>query len=108
MDATSVLTSGRAATKARLLLGGVKSYFPWLCDFTGTGGTVSPRYCYSVWLRHVGLMHAHGLDTDPRTLVELGPGESIGVECAALLTGAERYVAHAVCCVAGVACNVNV
>jgi hypothetical protein len=34
-----------------------------------------------------------GLPTEPRSIVELGPGDSIGVGLAALLTGAEEYVA---------------
>ena len=35
----------------------------------------------------------HGLKTDPYTVVELGPGDSIGIGLMALLTGAERYYA---------------
>ncbi|NOU09708.1 MAG: methyltransferase domain-containing protein [Nitrospira sp.] len=35
----------------------------------------------------------HGLATAPRTVVELGPGDSIGIGLMALLTGAEQYYA---------------
>jgi SAM-dependent methyltransferase len=59
----------------------------------GTGGTNSPRYCYSVWLRHLMMAAAAGLDTDPQTIAELGPGDSIGAGLAGLLCGAERYSA---------------
>ena len=56
------------------------------------GQRVNPaRYCYSVWLRH--LVHAaeNGLNTRPDTVAELGPGGSLGVGIAALITGASRY-----------------
>jgi hypothetical protein len=66
----------------------------------GTHGTDEARYCYSVWLRHLSCAAANGLDTDPKSVAELGPGDSIGIGIAAVLTGAERYyafdvVAHA-------------
>ena len=35
----------------------------------------------------------HGLATDPHTVVELGPGDSMGIGLMALLTGAEQYYA---------------
>jgi SAM-dependent methyltransferase len=59
----------------------------------GTGGTDSARYCYSVWLRHLVLAGQNGLDTNPRNIAELGPGDSLGIGLAALLSGAERYYA---------------
>jgi methyltransferase family protein len=66
----------------------------------GTGGSISARYCYSVWLRHLVMAARHGLNVDPRHVTELGPGDSIGVGLAALACGAETYsaadfVAHA-------------
>ena len=67
---------------------------------TGTGGTNAARYCYSVWLRHLVLAAEAGKNTQAKSVAELGPGDSIGVGLAALLSGAERYcafdvVAHA-------------
>jgi hypothetical protein len=58
-----------------------------------TGGTVSARYCYSVWLRHLVTLQQSGLPTSFDTVLELGPGDSLGVSLAALLSGANRSVA---------------
>jgi hypothetical protein len=59
----------------------------------GTGGTNSARYCYTIWLRHLLMAARYGLNTNPRDIAELGPGDSIGSGLAALLCGAERYSA---------------
>ena len=59
---------------------------------TRTGGTDSARYCYAVWLRHLTLAQRSGLRSFPDTVAELGPGDSIGMGLAALLSGAERYL----------------
>jgi SAM-dependent methyltransferase len=59
----------------------------------GTGGTVSARYCYSVWLRHLVKAAESGLNTRPEIVAELGPGDSLGTGLAALLSGASRYYA---------------
>ncbi|MBT9519349.1 MAG: methyltransferase domain-containing protein [Dechloromonas sp.] len=75
----------------RHILRGIKSIF--ITPPVGTGGTVSAQYCYSVYLRHLVIADQHGLTTDPRTVLELGPGDSIGIGLMALLTGAEQYYA---------------
>ncbi len=69
--------------------------FPFLYDWLriGTGGTISARYCYSIWLRHLVKARQEGLAEIPRVVAELGPGDSIGVGLAALLTGASKYYA---------------
>jgi Methyltransferase domain len=59
----------------------------------GTGGTDSGRYCFSVWLRHLIMAATNGLGVHPRTIAELGPGDSLGIGLAALLSGAEQYYA---------------
>jgi hypothetical protein len=79
---------------ARLLLGGLKSYLPFAsAGYKGTGGSVTGAYCYAVWLRHLTLI-ARYLRARPvlRTVVELGPGDSVGLGLAALLSGSETYV----------------
>ena len=82
-----------ATSDLRLVLGGIKSFVPSLSRSTGTGGTVDPRYCYAVWLRHLHMITAAGIDPVRETVVELGPGDSIGTGFAALLTTSERYIA---------------
>ncbi|MGY8685783.1 methyltransferase domain-containing protein [Bradyrhizobium sp. UFLA05-153] len=59
----------------------------------GTGGTISARYCYSVWLRHLVKAAESGLDTRPQVIAELGPGDSLGIGIAALLSGASKCYA---------------
>ena len=59
----------------------------------GTGGTVSARYCYSVWMRHVVKAHEANVWHAPRCVAELGPGDSLGIGLTALLTGVEQYLA---------------
>jgi hypothetical protein len=71
----------------------------------GTGGTDSARYCFSVWLRHLVMAAENGLNTNPKVIAELGPGDSLGTGIAALLSGAEIYYAFDVVQHANVARN---
>jgi hypothetical protein len=74
---------------------GLLTYFPALNDLIpskSVGHTDSASYCYRVWMRHLTLLRAHGLQTIPDTVAELGPGESLGVGLCALLSGANHYV----------------
>lgn len=77
------------------ILKGLGTYIPGLHKIAskGTGGTISARYCYSVWLRHLVLAQKHGLSIQPEVVAELGPGDSLGIGLAALLSGADRYYA---------------
>jgi len=78
------------------LLIGIGSYLPRfsrLLRNAGTGGTINARYCYSVWLRHLVVAAKNGLPTQPKSLLEIGPGNSLGVGLAALLTGSIKYFA---------------
>ena len=76
-----------------VLAKGILTFVPGLLAFSNRfrrveNGTVSARYCYSVWLRHLVMAHDRGLPTNPQVLVEFGPGSSIGTGLAALIAGA--------------------
>lgn len=78
------------------LLRGLATFVPgvvWLHKkLTRTGGTDSAAYCYGVWMRHLLGGHQNGLCGEmPQRVAELGPGDSIGVGIAALLSGVETY-----------------
>lgn len=81
--------------KLKKLLYGVATFAPGVNRLHpyGTGGTDSARYCYSIWLRHLVMARNHGLSTSPRIVAELGPGDSIGIGLAALICGADKYIA---------------
>jgi len=57
-----------------------------------TGGSDSSRYCYSVWLRHLRILDRYGFKVGGARIGELGPGDSIGIGLASLLSGAECYI----------------
>jgi len=59
----------------------------------GTGGTDSAAYCHGVWFKHLVMLHQHGLRRLPDTIAELGPGDSLGIGLAAMLSGVDHYVA---------------
>ncbi len=77
-----------------------------------TRGTNSARYCYSVWLRHLVMAHENKLASAnapvPVVVAELGPGDSLGIGLAALLSGASRYVALDLVPYADAALNLSV
>ncbi len=92
------------------LFWGLVTFVPGLSGVrTGkTSGTGSARYCYTVWMRHLALAAASGLPTDPRVIAELGPGDSLGIGLAAMLTGADKYYAFDVVAHANVERNLGV
>jgi hypothetical protein len=81
--------------RVRALLKGAATYLPIVQEYAcrSSGGTTSARYCYTVWLRHLVKAHESQLNTNPSCVAELGPGDSLGVGIAALLSGANRYYA---------------
>ena len=81
---------------------------PYLFKRKGTGGTSSAAYCYGVWLKHLTLLHRHGMRSVPDAVAELGPGDSLGVGIAALLCGASRYYAADAVRYASIDSNLNI
>lgn len=86
----------------RPILAGAATRVPGLYSLLrrGTGGTNSALYCYGLWIKHLSIAWASGLRAVPTTIAELGPGDSLGVGIAALLSGVDSYfafdvVAHA-------------
>jgi len=62
----------------------------------GSGGTYLAEYCYSVWLRHLVCLRKSGLLHHVKEIskvAEIGPGDSLGVGLAALLSGVKEYYA---------------
>jgi hypothetical protein len=75
---------------------GILTFVPVLRDHLperGTGGTNSAAYCYEVWMKHLTLLWESGMRRIPDTLAELGPGDSIGIGLAAMLSGVSNYYA---------------
>jgi len=58
-----------------------------------TGGTNSAKYCYEVWLKHLVMLWENGMHSIPNTIAELGPGDSLGIGLAAMLSGVNNYYA---------------
>ncbi|MGL1862828.1 MAG: class I SAM-dependent methyltransferase [Pseudodesulfovibrio sp.] len=80
--------------KPRSILAGLRSYIPLLRRELGEArGEMSARYCYTVWMRHLVCLRANGVQIPLESLIELGPGSSLGVGLAGLLSGADRYIA---------------
>ncbi|HTE25973.1 methyltransferase domain-containing protein [Flavitalea sp.] len=83
--------------KAKYLIKGILKSIPGIEYFyefnKHTGGTSNARYCYSVWLRHLTYAFQNGLTSIPKTVAELGPGDSLGTGIAALFSGVEKYLA---------------
>lgn len=76
---------------------GILTFIPgiynWRAKKLGSGGSYSARYCYSVYLRHMVKANQNGLNTKPKVVAELGPGDSLGIGLMALLLGSKKYYA---------------
>jgi SAM-dependent methyltransferase len=82
--------------RVRALVKGILTYIPgseFVLPKTLASRDPPPFYFYGIWLKHLVHLHHQRLDDNPRTVAELGPGDSLGLGIAALLTGADRYFA---------------
>jgi len=82
--------------KIRPLVKGLLTFIPGMqrvLPGRGTGGTDSAYYSYGVWLKHLTLLWENGMRSIPKTLAELGPGDSLGTGLAAMLCGVNNYFA---------------
>lgn len=78
------------------VVAGLLTYVPPLQKLIhrkGTGGTNSASYCYGVWMKHLVMLWEQGMRTIPDTVAELGPGDSLGIGFAALLSGVRQCTA---------------
>lgn len=82
--------------KLRPIIRGLVGYIPGLLDILKNRkehtGTIKAEYCYSVWLRHLYYLKRNGF-ANFKSIAELGPGASLGIGLASLITGAEKYYA---------------
>src|SRR5579884_3264591 len=63
----------------------------WRLRHASTGGTNSPQYCYMIWHRNSKMLREAGFNPAGVSMVELGPGDTIGVGLTALLYGVRLY-----------------
>lgn len=96
--------------KVKPIMHGLATFIPGLYKYCikGTGGTDSARYCYSVWLRHLVMAKSSGLNPYPKIVAELGPGDSLGIGLAALISGCDKYYAFDVAEYAAVDRNIEI
>ncbi|TXH37761.1 MAG: hypothetical protein E6Q92_10305 [Burkholderiaceae bacterium] len=83
--------------RPRTILTGALSFVPGVMPlyrrFVFRPHSAPAETSYGIWLKHLSAAHASGLVGVPASVVELGPGLSLGAGMAALICGVERYVA---------------
>jgi hypothetical protein len=79
-------------SRARLFLGGLKSFLPWRREYSMSETPVDARYGYAVWLRHVAMLEKVGVRGPFSTVVELGPGNSVATGICTILSGSTHYI----------------
>lgn len=78
------------------LIKGLLTFIPGfqsLLPSSGGGATKSAEYCYGVWLKHLTILRANGMLSIPKTVAELGPGDTLGIGLSAMLCGVDNYYA---------------
>jgi hypothetical protein len=90
---------------------GAATYIPGISSFflkKRAGAANSATYCYEVWMKHLTILWNNGMHYIPETVAELGPGDSLGVGVAALLSGVKNYYAFDVISFANVESNLRI
>ena len=59
----------------------------------GTGRKIDARYYYSAYMRHIVCLYECGMTHIPKRVVELGPGDTLGMGICSLLMGTDEYFA---------------
>src|SRR5580704_3770590 len=84
------------AGHALALAKGAATYVPFAYSVLGQKrmmpAGVTAEYCYRVALKHLLLADEITGNGVPDVVAELGPGDTIGVGIASLLSGASRYI----------------
>lgn len=76
------------------LKSGIKRFLKLERNSIGTGGSDDSRYCYTFLLRHLYYLNMnYGVNKLPDSILEIGPGDSIGSGILALLMGVNNYAA---------------
>ena len=60
-------------------------------DPNETGGTSEAAYCLFVWLHHLKFITRSFPDFRPGHILEIGPGDTVGVGLSALISGVQSY-----------------
>ena len=101
----NILTKQISHVNLKNILGGLLTFLPFQKSFLprlkslikeetpDAWGASSALYCYEVWMKHLTLLFNSGLNQIPNSVAELGPGKSLGVGIAALLSGVNQYYA---------------
>ena len=71
-------------------------------------GGDSAEYYYGVWLKHLTMLYENGMRSVPDSIAGFGPGNSLGVGLAALLSGAHNYIAFDVVAYSDVHSNLRI
>src|SRR5262245_17377795 len=78
---------------ARMIARGLMTYVAPRFLYRRQTKTLSARYCYAVFMRHLVKVHAASGRAPLGNVAELGPGGSLGTGLAAMIAGAQRYFA---------------
>jgi hypothetical protein len=97
--------------KIRAVVKGALTFIPGaesILPKRNAGGFPGTAYSYGVWLKHVALLSQNGIDGAVESVAELGPGDSLGLGIAALLSGTDRFYGLDVVAHTNPAQNLNV